>query len=798
MKNFSLNGSLALALTTGIASAWTPGVYTAPMPSKDFSVDTSRRNDVLSFWHGVYMASEGYQDRINWTGSHTASNHNTGAGTISSVFVDDVERRLNFYRALCGISSDVSVNSGSTVMITESDLYEPSPTTLKSEANQRSAYMIARAYIANDAADGASHNPPSNTIGWSEAAWNANAHSNITYGYFGPGAIDAYLAENDAGTTGADNSFVKHRRWSLYQSASDYATGDTPGRFVSGQPVQVPTNSFYVWHKQDELREVAPKFVAYPSEGYFPVQLNSRFWSLSYPGADFTNASITMQTQTGAFANITKVPGASVGGPGDSTVVWQVNSSAHNGITAPIDRFYDITVTGIEGAAVPSSYTYRVTLFDPTNFTSDQTLTGSESIPAGGQANYFLTRPDAAEAVNVDVFNRSTVAWTETAETGAATQMVPMLYKVTDPQATNPYTGYNHISPSITGGSGAQLTVVAGSRSFRLTHPVRWDILNGGTPDDIIELSREILTVPSQTSKVTFSYKRGYMTNNSRLAVEYTQNDGATWTTLGTPIQGKAANISNYNNLRDTTNQLWEGTLPQSSEPYRIRFRFYRQDTQTSNGSYVIAPHSEFSSEPTGIFFDTITTSNCAWLDLRKANEIPPTAAYFTLNAETAGQTVTNGSQHHVRMRTKLGNKWFKYGPTKVVTATNTPTPGFEGWLAYEYPILEGGFNGDHDGDGIPNAIEFAFHLDPLNPGTSSDIVAVDSSIVKAEPEVRISREIPSLRDGIIYGAEWSDTLAADSWSSEGVSVVFSGGIVTASAPAGPGRRFVRWKIATP
>ena len=37
---------------------------TAPVTTRGFDVDTTERNAVVSFYHAVYMASQGYRDRI--------------------------------------------------------------------------------------------------------------------------------------------------------------------------------------------------------------------------------------------------------------------------------------------------------------------------------------------------------------------------------------------------------------------------------------------------------------------------------------------------------------------------------------------------------------------------------------------------------------------------------------------------------------------------------------------------------------------------------------------------------------
>ncbi|RYD26017.1 MAG: hypothetical protein EOP87_23425, partial [Verrucomicrobiaceae bacterium] len=179
-----------------------------PTPTRGFEVDTSNRNSVVSFYQKVYRASEGYRDRMSWTGNYTSLA--AGAeGTTSAVFVGDVERRLNYFRALCGVPANVRVNSGSVVTILAADAWQPDPSTTKAAAAQRSALMIARTYPNTS---GLNHNPPQTNVGWTTAAWNANKNGNLSLGFFGPGAVDAYVKENVTGTS-SWNVDVGHRRW---------------------------------------------------------------------------------------------------------------------------------------------------------------------------------------------------------------------------------------------------------------------------------------------------------------------------------------------------------------------------------------------------------------------------------------------------------------------------------------------------------------------------------------------------------------------------------------------------------
>ena len=91
-------------------------------------MDTSDRSEVVSFYHAIYMASEGYRSRIGWTGGYN-STANGAEGTVSQAFAGDVERRLNYLRAMCGLAADVQVNTGATVRLAPDDSFQPAANT---------------------------------------------------------------------------------------------------------------------------------------------------------------------------------------------------------------------------------------------------------------------------------------------------------------------------------------------------------------------------------------------------------------------------------------------------------------------------------------------------------------------------------------------------------------------------------------------------------------------------------------------------------------------------------------------
>ncbi len=626
----TLCGVVGLA---GLAIAWEPGIYPSGserMASNGFSVNNQDRNDVVSFWHAVYQASEGYQDRVDWTGNYVGKN-----GTVSSDFVDDVERRLNYFRAMCKVRANVSVSSSATVTIDSTDAFKPSASTLRSEAAQDAALMLVRNYNSQTGADLAlTHNPPSNLVGWSPAAWNANSKGNFAFGLYGPGAITEYMIEQFSHSTATSswNSLVGHRRWSLLPNATKFATGDQPGTSAT----RPPTNVFYVLQKPSEMLVESSGFVAYPAAGFFPVALNSPFWSLSREGADFAFATVKMTDAKGNAVPITSTMRSN--DYGDPAIIWQVDAVANVSSVAK-DTTFNVQITGIGGQGIPSSFGYSVTLINPDLLTSNQQITGASSAPPGASSSYTFKAPAGAEGVLVQASRKSSTRWTENAE---------------DPGKSNVVDGTTGNYPlvvktsSILGFSG-----VTGSRSFHLTFPTSYDVITRGVPDQSFEIDRDLIA--NSNAKLSFQFRRGYMTRSSTLVVETSTTGGATWKTLGDSIKGVS------DTQIDIAVTSVTRSLPKSAVPIHVRFRYF-----TRGGS--IYTHEATPKAPTGIFIDEITTTGCDWLEQKKVNVLPVSATQFTFRSSTAGASLKKGEVWRLRMRTKLGGKWFPPGPSKTVT----------------------------------------------------------------------------------------------------------------------------------
>ncbi len=672
--------ALWLAAASGVAAA---------APTRGFEVDTSKRNEVVSFYQAIYMASEGYQQRIGWTGSYQSTA--AGAeGRVSAEFVGDVERRLNFHRAMCGVKADVRVNSGATVGIVAGDRWVPPATTTKAAASQRSALMIIRTYPGNG---GLSHDPPTNSPAWTAAAWNANRNGCLALGFFGPGAVDAYFMEDVTGIS-AWNTDVGHRRWLLRQWATDFATGDTPGSFSAGSnTVRPASNSMYVIPKPAELDfSPGPVFAAYPPAGYFPARLNASFWSLSYPGADFSAATVTLED-----AALNPVPVTVVSrrtGYGDNSIVWQVaGAAAAKSVTD--DRTWRVTVSNIGGAGVPARHSYQVTLIDPDRLNEVPRVAGNPA-PLGSGSVYTVTGVPGAEAMEAGFFLRRTAVWSEGAEDGSTTRTIDRTAGNYPFRASN--TGY----------------VKSGARAFRLTFPTRFDPIAGGVPAQIFELGRELVPGPSGT--LDFQFRRGLMTAGSKLAVEASSDDGLSWTLLGTSWSGSGG-------AGDPAFQAASLRLPATVAPLRVRFRYYLADPTSA-----LYAHEDFPNHPTGIFIDDIAVSGCDWLERTGAVRAPGLAT-LTLDAASAGIDLASGQEWWLRARAILGGKEFAHGPATVVTLSGPLQLSGPG-----QPPVEGA-----DYRLVPDPVADSYQLEVVTVGSGE----VWTEGAEASPAPRASHDQP-------------------------------------------------------
>jgi hypothetical protein len=641
---------------------WTPGTG-SPNATNGFVVDTTNRTDVLSFYNCTYTASQNYAAEMGWTGSVVGSS----AGTTSDVFKADVLRRVNFYRSLTGLPADITFD------------------TTSSAKAQLAALMMAKNNALN-------HYPPTTWSCYTADGAMAAANSNLSLGYYGPGAIDGYMLD-----PGTGNEFVGHRRWILYTYEQSMGTGDVPAQATY-------SSSNALWVIGNFKSSASMQFITWPNTGYSPFPLMPQRWSIAYPGAQFNNATVTMTV--GGTAVPTTIISSTDVGYGDNTLIW-TSTGLPTSITTDVPC--TVTVSGISGSGVPTSYSYNVTLFDP-NFLGDSvTLTGPSS-PVVSGTSYNFNQIQEADSYQLRVSQTNATAWTEGAEDSPTPQ----------------------IQQSTTGTYPLRQTAVVntGSKAFQLVTPT-YDPQSFSITRDII---------PTSTSNLTWSDLARFTITTETLSAQISTDNGATWTSL----------FSRYG-VGYTSSALWDKTWNNRSVSLAayagklVNIRFIMGFGNPQDG-YI----SDVSSN-NGFFIDNITVSNATQLASTTVSAIDGNSSSFTLNSTTAGAPLVAGTTYVMRIRPSVGNRWFGDGSLKSVTAIAVP-PGYSGWVLAQYPSVTEGITGDHDGDGISNGIEYAFGLNPLIPNSSSNIP--QPTLVGNNYSVSFTQ--PAGISGVTYGTVWS------------------------------------------
>ncbi len=294
-----------------------------PLALRDYpsmAVDPGSRTASQEFYHRVYLGSEGVA--INWTGSHATCN----AGSTAEPFRVAVQLRINYYRAMAGVPSDLVLNA-----------------TYTGKAQQAALMMSANGAL--------SHDPPPTWACYTAAGDEAARKSNLCLGCYGPGAIDAYMKDSGSG-----NYAVGHRRWVLYPQTQEMGTGDIPwvGGYWSANALWVFDS--HMWDPRPETRE---EYVAWPPPGYVPYQVVFPRWSFSYAGASFGSATVSMSSGGGPVGVDVQTV---VNGYGENTLVWEPDAAFG---PPGADTTYSVSVNSVLIGGSPRSFSYDVIVFDP-------------------------------------------------------------------------------------------------------------------------------------------------------------------------------------------------------------------------------------------------------------------------------------------------------------------------------------------------------------------------------------------------------------------------------------------------
>jgi len=241
--------------TTYTTSIATTHYLYLPVVQRGPFVNPQNRQESLNFYLDQYLSSEGVP--VNWTGDHGTCS----AGNTSRDFRHAVLRRINYFRAMAGIS---------TVVLEDEYNRKAQAAALMMSVNRR-----------------LSHSPTPDWLCYSSDGAQGAGSSDLYLGVFGWNAISGYMRD-----PGGGNYFVGHRRWILYPQTQRMGTGDIPN-------TQYPAaNALWVfdsntWETRPPTRD---GFVAWPPPGYVPYQVVFARWSFSYPQADFLAAVVTMRS----------------------------------------------------------------------------------------------------------------------------------------------------------------------------------------------------------------------------------------------------------------------------------------------------------------------------------------------------------------------------------------------------------------------------------------------------------------------------------------------------------------------
>ncbi len=453
----------AASLALGAIAAGTHLV--APQASaQPFNIDPNNRESIRSFYNRVYQASEGVP--IGWTGNLAACN----PGTVSPAYLDATLLRVNYFRAMSGLPSNITFT----------------------EANNAKAQAAALMMSANRQLN---HNPPATWTCYSQLG-SDGAASNLNTGSSGPKSIDSFMQDG-----GDNNAVAGHRRWILLPEQLVMGSGHIPG--VSDTDWQSITAALWVFGDRTPQRPaVRDEFVAWPPKGFVPFQTVYPRWSLCLSGADFNNATVTMQ-RNGAPVPV-KIE-ARGGGSGEPGIVWIPNNLGHSDSWArpTADETYAVSVGNVIVGGNPRSFTYDVTIIDPL-------------VPGPGYARAVVTGPDRPPRNQNTAYNFSAVPIATSYRWRASKLATLNLTDGAEAGLANfdaAVGDYNPVSTAVK---------ATGNAAFRLHRsPYR-------NPQSLT-LKRTIL--PNANSQVTFKSKMSLAASYSA-AVQVSTDNGANWQTI--------------------------------------------------------------------------------------------------------------------------------------------------------------------------------------------------------------------------------------------------------------------------
>ncbi len=549
------------------------------------AVNLANREESRIFYEAVFPSSENVNS--GWNGNVATGN----AGTTSATFKNAIYLRINYFRAMSGVPAGILADASF------------------SAGDQQAALMMS-------SNNNLSHTPPTSWLNYSAAGADAAGHSNIALGSYGSDAINGYMEDS-----GANNTATGHRRWILYPQSTRMGTGDIPptGTYSAANALWVSDSSTFSLARP----AVRDTFVAWPPKGFVPYTLIYPRWSFSYPGANFSNASVSLQ-RNGTPVAVTKEPIAN--GYGENTLVFIPGNLDPNNWTGPVRPSVDsttaVTISNVLINGLAQSFSYNVTAFDPIKPGSGTVVPviSGPSAPDIGTANIYSVN-DLTLATGYQWKQSTFSAYTtvDGAEAdGLVTPAVP--------------SGYNFRDNSVK---------ASGSYSYHLAQP------NFQTSHFTINAP----LVPGSSTILNFQSRLGYATTDQVATVQVSVDGGLLWDTIWTqPGSGGAG---------EGTFQTRNLSLVQyAGREIQIRFLYNRGNGSAYNQT----------SDGVGWYVDNISLTGTQTLVGSTVGDIS-VSQNFAFTPPAAGT-------YALQVRPQVyGNYLLGWSPIRRVTTAGTPPP---------------------------------------------------------------------------------------------------------------------------
>lgn len=571
-----------------------------------YQVSPASREAARLFYRTVFGSFNGVAS--SWTGDISTCS----AGDTSSDYKAATLRRINWFRAMAGIPATVGLDSN-----------------YNRKAQQTALMMSAQSSL--------SHTPGSTWACYTANGAEGAGNSNLSLGNAGAAAIaDGYIRD-----AGSNNAPVGHRRWLLYPQTQTMGVGDvTPtgaGKWAS--------NAVWVFDGNTGAARpsVRDDFVAWPPAGFVPYTTVYPRWSLSYPGVDFSAASVSMTENGTPIATRLETV---LNGYGENTLVWLPGSYTHSSSWArpATDTTYQVTISNVKLNGQLRTFNYSVTVFDPdTSGTDTPNLqpSGNAILGNGQRGTYQFAGGQAATEFQWRAITLTPYTLNEGAE-GSSTAF-----------SANTSSDYNPIVTDISASSG---------HSFHLAHT------NGS--DQILQLGQSF--VPGSGAVLNFASRLGLSSANQIALVEVSTDEGNHWQAIYSQAGQQSGSTSNFGESSFNSKSISLAAFADQTLLLRLRYAI-------QGGSYY--PQS---SQGIGWYIDDIKLSGVEAL----ASTSTPAA---TTSNTSFSYTASSGSQVLLQVRPGMYGYYDAWSKALRVTisgsASNTTDCLFD-WAERMVPTL--------------------------------------------------------------------------------------------------------------